>query len=304
MRKVIILLLIATIGKIDADQTNAGAFLRNGMEPKSIAMGGSVTAIAEGSDSVYWNPAGLSNKPKQDLQFMVSNAYETHFSQLETQLLLPNPKNKKKKIPLGIMVKRAWMDGIDETVQNEETGRYEKTGKSLKYEGLALYLASSRRVTKKMAIGITGKYLEESEAGYKGTGWGADVGIQYRPIDHVSLGLTARNVLQPVMVWNTESRVKEAVPREYVVGGAYKLFRDKLTLSNDVGFRDNRHPVWRMGGEFRITDIVPVWIGSNDGELSLGTGIETEKISVMLSWTNPKQHIVENVYKFGIRFGI
>lgn len=290
---------------VEATSTSsAAAFLKNPSEPRGIALGGAYTALVDQSDSMYWNPAGLQESVAQDVQVSVSQAYETQFTQCNAVFFLQRSKSPLKRVPVGVMIKVADMGGIEETEWNETTNRYEKTGKTFQYQGRSIGIGSAVPLSDAVSLGYSLKYIEESAYSEKASSFGADIGLKIKPNSYSSMGVMLRNVIQPKQVWSTDSQVKEPVFREVVVGGSYKLKEIPVTLTSDTLFQDQRSPELRLGCEIRFIERVPVWLGSNNGEISLGTGIMTEKIGVMLSWTQPKNSMLDPIYKFGVRFGI
>jgi hypothetical protein len=50
--------------------TTAGTFLELGVGGRAMGMGGAYTAVADGADALYWNPAGLTGVERHAVTFM------------------------------------------------------------------------------------------------------------------------------------------------------------------------------------------------------------------------------------------
>ena len=53
----------------------AGDFLSTGTGPRALGMGGAYVAVAEGSISSYWNPAGLGRLEYPEIHLMYSERF-------------------------------------------------------------------------------------------------------------------------------------------------------------------------------------------------------------------------------------
>lgn len=275
---------------------NAGAFIEKGIQAKASAMGMSQVSIAQNSDAVYWNPALISFSKNQEIRLMGTKAYETQY--LSAQGLF-----RILGHPFGIALINAYIDGIQETRASSTPGRYTFSGNNLDYGAYAAYFSSSLQVIEKLSIGTSVKWIQEKAAGYKATGVGVDIGIAYLPFKNVSFGANIQNLIKPSMRWNTPSNNIDTIPTNIKVGGSVKFLDDMLLTSFDLNFRNNRKIKPNIGLEYWLSNHLPIRIGFDHDELSLGLGLHLESIVIDFSWKNPSLAYIDDVYKISFGYG-
>ncbi len=291
-----VLLVVVMSARPSWASDNAGAFARKGMQPKSMALGLGYTAMAEGSEGVFWNPGVLGVRASNDVAIMANHAYETSFLTVSA-LWAKTPI----KLPIGLSVSYAGATGINETTMDSETQRLMKTGNELSYGATAILLGTGKQVSEKVSIGLTGKVLAEKAGGYLGKGWGVDMGLLYRMTDDLRVGISVRNAIKPEMKWDTPSKNTDIVPREAAVGVAYNVYRNKVFVTGDYVMRDHRQAQLQGGMEYRVFPFLPIWLGMNREDMSVGTGLEVGTFSVAFSWTKPGVALIEDIYRFGVK---
>ena len=72
---VLFLLFISTSAQSQHFAKYAGDFISTGTGPRALGMGGAYVAVAEGSISSYWNPAGLGRLEFPEIHLMYSERF-------------------------------------------------------------------------------------------------------------------------------------------------------------------------------------------------------------------------------------
>lgn len=145
-------------------------FLKIGVGGRGVALGESFTAMANDASALYWNPAGMTQFP--DNQVYVSHT--NYVVDIRHQFLglvyhlTPNDH-------LGASVTSLHMDEMEITTETQPSG----TGRYFKFGDLALGLSYARRMTDQFSFGLTAKYVEETLDVLKMGGLLVDIGTYY-----------------------------------------------------------------------------------------------------------------------------
>jgi hypothetical protein len=275
---------------------NAGAFIEKGLSARASAMGMSYVSSAKNSDAVYWNPAGLADSDSSyEIIGMGTRAFETQYTSIQGSFGLLG-------LNWGLAYVGAGIDGIEETVENINTGRGQGTGNNLSYDAVAYYMSTAKKITNDIFLGITAKYIQEREAGYTANGAGLDVGAIYKPVDWISFGTNLQNLIAPSMEWNTPSKNVDRIPLNIKTGVSFSLLNDSLIAGADLNFRNNRTTKLSLGAEYWLNPNLALRGGFDHGELCLGTGLYLAGFILDFSWINPRLDIVEDVYRVSIGY--
>lgn len=291
-----LLMVLFLCFSIKINASNAGAYLRNGVQPKAAGLSQAYTVMGSGSDGIFWNPALLGVRSSSDMTIAGSKAFETTFLTAAAYF-----DHTQLNLPLGVMVTYAGANGIPETKVDEVSERLVETGDQLAYMGTAIAVGTGKAVSDTFWVGASGKLMYEKAGPYQGLGLGGDIGTLYKPTDYLKTGVMFRNIVRPAMRWDTPSKTIEAVPRELVWGTAYTCFNKTVTVTGDWVFRESRQAFLRAGVEYRPLEFLPVWAGMNGKDISLGTGIEMGAFAVSFAWTKTELEVVEDAYQFGVR---
>lgn len=151
--------------------TSAAQFLKIGVGPRAIGMGGAFTATADDIMAMYWNPGGLASIPGSEAAFNHTQwfadvnldyaAFATNVTGLGT---------------VGASVTVLSMDDMLVRTVDEPEG----TGEMFKSADLAISLCYARNLTDEFSIGFNVKYIRESIWNESAAGIGLDIGTLYR----------------------------------------------------------------------------------------------------------------------------
>jgi hypothetical protein len=292
---ILLVMIMFCVSSIKASD-NAGAFIEKGLSARASAMGMSYVSFAKYSDAVYWNPAGLANSDcGYEIIGMGTSVFETQYTSLQGSFDLFG-------LNWGLAYVGAGIAGIEETIENTNTGRGQGTGNNLSYDASAYYMSTAKKITNDIFLGVTAKYIQERAAGYKANGAGLDIGVLYKPIDWISFGTNLQNIVAPSMEWNTPSKNVDRIPLNIKTGVSLSLLNDSLLAGVDLNFRNNRTTKLSLGAEYWLSPSLALRGGFDQGELCLGTGLYLSGFILDFSWMNPSLDVVEDIYRVSIGY--
>ncbi|MFA5139709.1 MAG: hypothetical protein WC728_10795 [Elusimicrobiota bacterium] len=251
------------------DAGHAGSFLRQEADARGAAMAGAVTAVADDSTALYWNPAGLSRllKPEvqgthitlfQDTQFdFASGALATRWGTFAAGILRQNS---------GDFERRATPFDQGTSFSISQTAFMGGWGMALPLPFKPAWVSRDRP----LEVGVSVKNVRETIDTYSASGSGADLGFGFRPSSSIFLGAAIQNVWAPEL---TFVRRPVSYPRTLDVSPAYLLrLSDELAalLAVRVSKTDGRGIVPSGGAELSYRDFACLRVG--DGEKGVSTG--------------------------------
>jgi len=205
--------------------TSTAVFLKMPTGARPAGMGSAFCGISDDVNSLYWNPAGISNI--KEIQ-----ATATHIQWIEgitnTNFGVVIPFNKNN---FGFSVTYVSYGDIE---VRSETG--ELKGKDNVYDmSMSLTYATSI-IKENLSLGISGKTITQKYADIIGSGSGFDFSLLYK-LSQLSFGLNLQNFGSSV---NFE-KIKNNLPTNIKFGIGYKfnniLFGFDIDNSNDSGMK-------------------------------------------------------------------
>lgn len=168
---VLCLMSSAAAQSITKTGTTASSFLKIGVGPRAIGMGGAFTANAYDISSLYWNPAAIAN----------IEGSEVFFNHTELYLDLKyDYAGFASDIPgfgaLGAFVSVLSVDEMPVRTVEKPDG----TGENFDYGTLCAGLSYSKQLTENFSIGFNAKYINERLWNMSATGFALDIGTLYK----------------------------------------------------------------------------------------------------------------------------
>lgn len=281
MKKVIVTMLLcfALSGALQA--AGAAQYTRDGVGAAEIALGSAYTGAAEGVNSVYWNPAGLSRM----------EAYEWQVSTMYTAETLGRYHGyigvAKKTDDIGSFGLNLTAFGISDIEIYDEGGNM--SGKENDRE--FLFGASyANKAGYQFMYGLTLKGLYQDLAGYRGIGYGIDIGAQFRPLleQEIYVGVMLQNIAGS-LAWQGYSDDVATSYRAGVSGTFFdEIFKACFDAVKEEGV-DNL--IFRGGLEFKIIEMVAIRFGIDEKYPSAGIGFEYGGYAVDYAYVYNRQEL-------------
>ena len=137
----------------------------------------------------------------------------------------------------------------------------------------------ARGISKEFAFGINVNVFSIALAQTRSSGFGADLGVFYEPIESLQLGGVIHNFLAPTFGMKYEN---ENLLQDYTIGAAYLLKTGSVLTSFavDMDKQQEAMPRIRAGMEITAFDSVSARGGYDESRFTLGAGLKLYGIAV------------------------
>jgi hypothetical protein len=260
---IMIFLLAVSVNAVCAG-TGAASFLREGVSAKETAMGGAGTAGAEGVNAAYWNPAGLTRMGTyywQAATMYSIETYDRHYAYIAAA---------RQSEDTGNMAVSFINYGVGKIDIYDESGTLTGTKGNMEY---LLGFTYANKINYQVRYGLTLKGLYQDLVGYKGTGYGADLGFVFQPLldQEIFFGIMLQNVLG-LMAWEGYN---DDLMTSYKFGGSGSFFDGVFGVSFDVIKEETADAlIFREGLEFKVLDYGFIRGGLDGLNPAAGLGIQ------------------------------
>ncbi|MBI4375193.1 MAG: PorV/PorQ family protein [Elusimicrobia bacterium] len=242
-----------------------GSYLDFAGGPRVIGMSRAYVGLAEGTDAVAWNPAGLGLLRPNMLSLSHTQTAEGAYFE---NLSYAQPIYRMGAV--GVSYVRLDSGSIPQTDEfNRPVGKFRDVQQTV----MAAY---GLRPFSPVSIGGTFKYSQQSLAGNSASGWGMDIGVLGMLRRGTSLGIKVKNAVAPALKFDTAT---DQFPRAAIFGLAQRLWRERLavTLDAERGLGPGAGEMqWRMGVEGTLFQIAKLRGGFDfrAREFSVGLGYQ------------------------------
>lgn len=302
--------LLVGQGNTDKSGTTAAQFLKIGVGARAMGVGGAFVAAANDVYSLYWNPAGITKVSRVTF----AGVYTQWFADISHQFFgLVLPVNGSSAVGFHAIFLN--VDPIEITTIDQPHG----TGEFFDASDLAIGVSYARRLTNLFAIGITGKYLQQSIYNESAGTFAFDIGslldVPWRGIKigmHFSnfggkLQLDGRDLIREFDM-NPNNTLNVGVethlqtepwelPINFRVGLAVDVVGGEESILNSEFnrlsiFIDGNHPVdsqefTNLGVEYSYQDLIAARLGyraeRDNGKLFYGVGLKMPILDAFLT---------------------
>ena len=257
MKKIILLLTIPFISILPQSAGNSGlSFLKFGFGARIISMGDVGTVLSNDVTALYYNPANLAGNGESQIMFM-----HNEWVQDVTGEVL-GVKSSIFGLPVALGLNTTSVSGIE--IRQKAEVDPEGTFDANYFFGS---LSTGFFINENIAFGVTGKYLYEGLYTDESTGWGIDIGLNYKT---PYKGLTAGAVLKNLGSMSALRAESTKLPTEFRAGAAYSFDFNKsdfgaLAAGEFQKYTSDDDIYFNFGGEVMYKNIIALRAGYQTG---------------------------------------
>jgi hypothetical protein len=287
----------------------AGEFMSIGTGPRALGMGSAYVAVADGSISSYWNPAGLAKLKYPEIHLMYSERFSGIVKYNFAVVALPYKSNsgvsfglmrmgiddipitslKNPDLPVGAIFE----DGNGNQIRN--TPYIDHTVGDVEYVG---YFSYAKKWRENRWIGGNIKIIRKSVGENSAWGIGFDLGLLMPIYRGLRFGANVQDITSTLITWDTGN--KELVSPNLKWGFAYQYRFSKFSIlpAFDIDTRfegrkfaaqQNIGPVsfdLHTGVEASYRNVVFLRTGYDIGHFAAGAGIQLPRLRFDAAFLN------------------
>ncbi len=309
----------------------AGAYLEVGVGARALGMGSAHVALSEDVYGFHWNPAGLAFLSN----FQAGTMYSEMFNSLSKQSFV------SAAMPIfgGATIAASWVrmsvDDIPEYVFDKTTtsgqrvfggaapligdpnGFFSNTNDAFifsfaKYQQIIVDLGWQYfEFPIDFGYGANVKVLQQNLKDNTGSGVGLDIGLILKialknvfdndNYGDLTFGLNVQDIANTRITWDTDSKQKDDIERNFKYGFAYVQpfngINSSLALAYDLDSRYNGGS--HLGTEFVYDQLLAVRVGLNQGDFTTGAGVYIWKFKVDYAY---QSHVLGNTHRVSLLF--
>lgn len=334
--QVFILFNLAAFGLRAGETRYAASFLELGVGARALGMGGAYVALSNDATGFYWNPGALALLPN----LQASSMYAELFKDLGKQSFVNAAMPIFGGASVSFSWIRVSVEDIPRYEFDDDNGNI-TAGERIIDPALALtaepvgyfgnfndaFIVSFAKyvpwnmdlgwqyfeVPVDLGFGFNLKMLRQALDDKTGSGVGLDAGVVMRMglndifseqyYGDLSFGLSVQDIANTQISWNTDSRHKDKVARNFKYGFAYvqplPFMESKFTFSFDLNSRyaGSTH----LGGELLVKSHFALRIGVNSGFFTTGAGLYLWKLHLDYAY---QSHDLGNSHRVSLLFGL
>lgn len=199
-------------------------FLKIGVGPRAVAMGGAYTAVADDVYSMYWNPAGLGRMKTAEITFQ-NNQFITDIDQNYLAVAMP----MQNAGTIGFSANVVSIEGLKRTTIT--SGMQGKVLGTFGSQDLSACVGWGIRLPWGVTFGALAQLINSKIDGFDATASAGDVGIQIQPMKAWRIGVAVKNIGRG----GKFVQMRDDLPRAIRVGTAIMLLPERnLVFSMDI----------------------------------------------------------------------
>lgn len=265
--------------------TSTAQFLKIGAGSKPGAMADAYTGLADDVYALYYNPAGLTRMKRPEFAGQLTNYFQDSDYGFMGFAYPIADSNGNVRHSVGVSVYSLKVNSLERRTQDTDNaaGLFDSAD-------MAYALSYAYRISDRLGLGITGKYIRGQIDDVKASAFAADIGAQYL-LDRFSIGFTVRNI-GTKMKYGSEA---DPLPLGVFLGLGYRV-SDSFALGLDAYKYNDYKLVGAIGGDYTKEVISKLW-GSlragytthntdSDGfnGFTMGAGIKYSKTAFDFAW--------------------
>jgi len=306
-KKTLIFLIFISFTILMPAKEYASRFMDMGAGAKAAGMGMSGVAIADDAYATYWNPAGLMNLNKMD----INASYSTFFGIINRKII--NYAHPFGDGVLGIDYISTWVDDIKNTTYTDN--RPLDVGASFMYTASVFILSKAGKLSDiykfhnmdlfyGISIKLMGEGFSEKEGG---SGIGLDIGLQGQYASWLKWGINFQNIAKTSFEWDTPSKTVELIPTIIKTGIAWQVF-PRIAYILDLDFQEGQHPKYHTGFEYKLVNTFMKNIaytlraGLDNSNVTFGLGLNCNNFKLDYAYRKNRYHYLDDSVLISIGF--
>jgi opacity protein-like surface antigen len=314
MKKISVLILIVALTTMCLWAGTTGAYLDNPVGARAVGMGMAQVAIANDGYAMYWNPAGLAQLPKTEINSMLTSV----FGSVDQKFFSYAHRFDGFSLSVGYLtsgLSDIWQTTYSSSGGVSDTGtRFSDAASALYFSGAAtcaqlqtlagLDLLSSE-MAEKLSLGMNIKWIQETLQNNKTSGLAVDLGKIYQVNDNWAIGVQWQNFISPSLKWDTPSGSVDTLAPVFKVGVGYRW--QDLQLAFDADFRASQSARYFLGAEYlllsknNLSMTIRGGLISN-GTLSTGMGLNYSDIKLDYAYTTSKESYMDATHRISLGY--
>jgi len=275
-KRIIIASIVFALGIVMQGASSASlSYLFEGARP--MAMGGAFVAVVDDPNAIFYNPAGLGFLKKAEIS--------TSFAQL-----LRDANYYKIAFYYSLGDYGTMAIGGDQVnlepfpiTSINENGTPEIVGTG-SFTNRILLLSFSTRISEDLSIGINLKKYDEYFEGvsFSGSGIGNTIGLLYKPIKWLSLGVNLEDYLNGKCVFeDSGNSIEQKIPTSLLLGFSARPINNLIVagdvIKNDLARDDSNNLLFKGGAEINIYDWMFLRLGYQKSNYEVNSQVASIK---------------------------
>ncbi len=297
------------IGPVLAETAQAGkdlAFLNVGLGGRPVGMGNAYSAIANDSNAVYWNPAGMLFGRTFELGTMQAKLASDMDIYYLSSMIQSKKEKEKPDSAWGVYWINGNLTGIPKVTANATTtvNTDVKPADYFAYQAHAVGIAYAGWLATNVSYGLnlTGFYQEFSKI-ERGKGYGASLtpGLVWMPSARWVVGTVVRDIVN-YQKWQTGT-VEDVIPEWRL--GISTILSDNLMIAVEGRQKLNRKyaAAFHAGAEYSL-HFIRFRAGFDEDRLTAGCGIYAGPIDVQYAYSGNVTDGIGDSHRVSVGFGI
>ncbi len=263
-----------------------------GAGARALGMGSAFVAVSDDATALYWNPAGLAQLKRTEIQAQHAEQFGGTVNHDFIAVGIPGEFGS-----FGVGLVRLGVDGItlssleDPSLPLGSGNRPVASGK-VGTSDYTLNLGYGRTIRKNLSIGATVKLIWRNLEAGNGTGYGLDVGIHYGYQDTWRIGAVLRDATRTRITFDSGAR--DRIQPSLNFGAAYyrllpslegQILLSASAVVNETGSEAEIGQILRSGLEYRHHKGIAARLGLEGDHFTAGAGLEpTDRIRVDIAF--------------------
>ena len=259
------------------------------------ALGGKQVGIL--SEFGFYNPA---------INSLLNNTflYVSHSSMFDNQIINENITFSYSDFSISALLsygKNIPITSLPDTTQPPSPTNRPFIISTENHYNIATFISYSKILRENLSAGLQIKGNYQKLTSIDGLGVGGDLGLFYRPLSSLSLGLKVENALPYFVRWSSGTNQWGYPSALFGVGYSYPIAKiDFLTAGTFEYLFYEKEYGYYLGLEAEWNNLLYMRAGVQSSGFRLGSGIEIGKFGVDISYNGNRE--LESSYKLGIFF--